>query len=260
MGQRLIITVIGEPNPEDKADLELKKTRRDVPGSGEDRSVLLNCYYHWGAYTNTAADLSLNVMREMRRLALAHGLGAESTITQQLAITLMSLLNTRATFPTDEEKQNTIDLLAHLKGIASDSIDDADLRISQMHQTDIALLDEVINLLAADFIGNRNDGLIGCSNSMINDNAGWSEGDSCIDASDLSDPSCDFGLIWEISPEDLDDEDLEDLRYAVRLPVDPTSDYLNVEAMEKFINVLGNFNFYKFLYLNGTTYYQTITG
>lgn len=169
MGQRLIITVIGEPNPEDKADLELKKTRRNVPGSGEDRSVLLNCYYHWGAYTNTAADLSLNVMREMRRLALAHGLGSESTITQQLAITLMSLLNTRATFPTDEEKRNTIDLLTHLKGIASDSIDDADLRISQMHQTDIALLDEVINLLAADFIGNRNDGLIGCSNSMIND-------------------------------------------------------------------------------------------
>lgn len=257
MGQRLIITVIGEPNPEDKADLELKKIRRDVPGSGEDRSVLLNCYYHWGAYTAAAAYLGLNVMREMRRLALAHGVGAESTITQQLAITLMSFLNTGAAFPTDEEKQNTIELLTHLKGIAADSIDDVDLGISKMHQTDVSLLDEVINLLAADFIGNRNDGLIGCSDSMIDNNAGWSEGDLCVDASDLSDPSCDFQVIWEISPEDLDG-DLENLRYAARLPVDPASDYLNVEAMEKFINALGNFDFYKFLYSNGTSYYQRL--
>lgn len=259
MGQRLIITITGKLNEHDKADLELNRIRESgLVEFGEDQMILANCYYHWGAFTYDATTLTLQVMQEIRRLASVYDIRGEVTATQQLTLALMTFINTGATFPDTDTPDNVIELLEQLKGFAALPIT-SDSKNSQMYQKDISLLDELIHRLETEKLsGDRNNGLIGVSNYGVRDNQEWSEGDVYIDSTDPLDPTCNFGVISEVNPEELDDDDLEDLRNAIRLPVDPWDDYFNEEALRKFSDSLDGARFYKFLYTNGTNWYERI--
>ena len=230
MGQRLVITMFAEPNPNSATDAALASLRDTnalkgaTPCAYSDSIVLANCYYHWSAYTTSAAYTTIGIMEKLEQ----PGQPARSNITtavQQLCRAVHALMDTGATFD-PEEKQATLTILHMLYDTAYPDEPDVAHDINNLMVT--------LNNDTRDV--DRVDGMIAVTNDAIVDNASWSEGDVSIS---VDDNTCNFGVIWHLEPNeyDPDDYDEEDLKNPTKLPINLNDD-LDLDDMRRFHDAL----------------------
>ena len=230
MGQRLVITMFAEPNPDSATDTALaslrdtKALKGATPCAYQDSIVLANCYYHWSAYTTSAAYTTIGIMEKLEQ----PGQPARSNITtavQQLCRAVHALMDTGATFD-PEEKQATLTILHMLYDTAYPDEPDVAHDINNLMVT--------LNNDTRDV--DRVDGMIAVTNDAIVDNASWSEGDVSIS---VDDNTCNFGVIWHLEPNeyDPDDYDEEDLKNPTKLPINLNDD-LDLDDMRRFHDAL----------------------
>ena len=230
MGQRLVITMFAEPNPNSATDAALaslrdtKALKGATPCAYSDSIVLANCYYHWSAYTTSAAYTTIGIMEKLEQ----PGQPARSNITtavQQLCRAVHALMDTGATFD-PEEKQATLTILHMLYDTAYPDEPDVAHDINNLMVT--------LNNDTRDV--DRVDGMIAVTNDAIVDNASWSEGDVSIS---VDDNTCNFGVIWHLEPNeyDPDDYDKEDLKNPTKLPINLNDD-LDLDDMRRFHDAL----------------------
>lgn len=230
MGQRLIITMFAEPNPDSATDTALaslrdtKALKGATPCAYQDSIVLANCYYHWSAYTTSAAYTTIGIMEKLEQPAQL----AQSNVTtavQQLCRAIHALMDTGATFD-PEEKQATLTILHMLYDIAYPDEPDVAHDINNLM---IALNNDTKGV-------DRVDGMIAVTNDAIVENANWSEGDVSIS---VDDNTCNFGVIWYLEPNeyDVDDYDEEDLKNPTKLPINLNDD-LDLDDMRRFHDAL----------------------
>lgn len=227
MGQRLIITMFAEPNPDSATDAALTSLRDTkalkcaTPCAYQDSIVLANCYYHWGAYTTSAAKTTIDIMEKLEQSKRSN----VTTAVQQLCRAIHALMDTGATFD-PEEKQKTLTILHMLYDIAYPDEPDAAHDINNLM---IALNNDTKDV-------DRVDGMIAVTNDAIVENANWSEGDVSIS---VDDNTCNFGVIWYLEPNeyDVDDYDEDDLKNPTKLPVDLNDD-LDLDDMRRFHDAL----------------------
>ena len=230
MGQRLVITMFAEPNPNSATDAALASLRDTnalkgaTPCAYSDSIVLANCYYHWSAYTTSAAYTTIGIMEKLEQ----PGQPARSNITtavQQLCRAVHALMDTGATFD-PEEKQATLTILHMLYDTAYPDEPDVAHDINNLMVT--------LNNDTRDV--DRVDGMIAVTNDAIVDNASWSEGDVSIS---VDDNTCNFGVIWHLEPNeyDPDDYDKEDLKNPTKLPINLNDD-LDLDDMRRFHDAL----------------------
>ena len=252
MGQRLIITMFAEPNPDSATDAALTSLRDTkalkcaTPCAYQDSIVLANCYYHWSAYTTSAAKTTIDIMEKLEQSKhhwSAYTTSAAkttidimekleqskrsnvTTAVQQLCRAIHALMDTGATFD-PEEKQKTLTILHMLYDIAYPDEPDAAHDINNLM---IALNNDTKDV-------DRVDGMIAVTNDAIVENANWSEGDVSIS---VDDNTCNFGVIWYLEPNeyDVDDYDEDDLKNPTKLPVDLNDD-LDLDDMRRFHDAL----------------------
>lgn len=230
MGQRLVITMFAEPNPNSTTDAALaslrdtKALKGATPCAYSDSIVLANCYYHWSAYTTSAAYTTIGIMEKLEQ----PGQPARSNITtavQQLCRAVHALMDTGATFD-PEEKQAALTILHMLYDTAYPDEPDVAHDINNLMVT--------LNNDTKDV--DRVDGMIAVTNDAIVDNASWSEGDVSIS---VDDNTCNFGVIWHLEPNeyDPDDYDKEDLKNPTKLPINLNDD-LDLDDMRRFHDAL----------------------
>ena len=230
MGQRLVITMFAEPNPNSATDVALaslrdtKALKGATPCAYSDSIVLANCYYHWSAYTTSAAYTTIGIMEKLEQ----PGQPARSNITtavQQLCRAVHALMDTGATFD-PEEKQAALTILHMLYDTAYPDEPDVAHDINNLMVT--------LNNDTKDV--DRVDGMIAVTNDAIVDNASWSEGDVSIS---VDDNTCNFGVIWHLEPNeyDPDDYDKEDLKNPTKLPINLNDD-LDLDDMRRFHDAL----------------------
>lgn len=230
MGQRLVITMFAEPNPNSATDAALaslrdtKALKGATPCAYSDSIVLANCYYHWSAYTTSAAYTTIGIMEKLEQ----PGQPARSNITtavQQLCRAVHALMDTGATFD-PEEKQAALTILHMLYDTAYPDEPDVAHDINNL----------IITLNNDTRDVDRVDGMIAVTNDAIVDNASWSEGDVSIS---VDDNTCNFGVIWHLEPNeyDPDDYDKEDLKNPTKLPINLNDD-LDLDDMRRFYDAL----------------------
>lgn len=230
MGQRLVITMFAEPNPNSATDAALaslrdtKALKGATPCAYSDSIVLANCYYHWSAYTTSAAYTTIGIMEKLEQ----PGQPARSNITtavQQLCRAVHALMDTGATFD-PEEKQAALTILHMLYDTAYPDEPDVAHDINNLMVT--------LNNDTKDV--NRVDGMIAVTNNTIAENANWSEGDVSIS---VDDNTCNFGVIWHLEPNeyDVDDYDEDDLKNPTKLPINLNDD-LDLDDMRRFYDAL----------------------
>lgn len=230
MGQRLVITMFAEPNPNSATDAALaslrdtKALKGATPCAYSDSIVLANCYYHWSAYTTSAAYTTIGIMKKLEQ----PGQPARSNITtavQQLCRAVHTLMDTGATFD-PEEKQAALTILHMLYDTAYPDEPDVAHDINNL----------IITLNNDTRDVDRVDGMIAVTNDAIVDNASWSEGDVSIS---VDDNTCNFGVIWHLEPNeyDPDDYDKEDLKNPTKLPINLNDD-LDLDDMRRFYDAL----------------------
>lgn len=230
MGQRLVITMFAEPNPDSATDTALaslrdtKALKGATPCAYQDSIVLANCYYHWRAYTTSAAHTTIGIMKKLKQPAQPAQPNA-TTAVQQLCRAIHALMDTGATFD-PEEKQATLTILHMLYDTAYPDEPDVAHDINNLMVT--------LNNDTKDV--NRVDGMIAVTNNAIAENANWSEGDVSID---VDDNTCNFGVIWHLEPNeyDPDDYDEEDLKNPTKLPINLDDD-LDLDDMRRFHDAL----------------------
>lgn len=227
MGQRLVITMFAKPNPNSATDAALallrntKALKGATPCAYQDSIVLANCYYHWSAYTTSAAKTTIDIMEKLKQSERSN----VTTAVQQLCRAIHALMDTGATFD-PEEKQATLTILHMLYDIAYPDEPDVAHDINNLMIT--------LNNDTKDV--DRVDGMIAVTNNAIVENADWSEGDVSID---VDDNTCNFGVIWHLEPNeyDPDDYDEEDLKNPTKLPID-LDDNLDLDDMRRFYDAL----------------------
>lgn len=227
MGQRLVITMFAEPNPNSATDAALaslrdtKALKGATPCAYSDSIVLANCYYHWSAYTTSAAYTTIGIMEKLKQSEQSN----ITTATQQLCRVVHALIDTGATFD-PEEKQAALTILHMLYDTAYPDEPDVAHDINNLMVT--------LNNDTKDV--NRVDGMIAVTNNAIAENANWSEGDVSIN---VDDNTCNFGVIWHLEPNeyDPDDYDEEDLKNPTKLPIDLDDD-LDLDDMRRFHDAL----------------------
>lgn len=233
MGQRLVITMFAKPNPNSATDAALASLRDTgdintlkgvTPYAYSDSIVLANCYYHWSAYTTSAAYTTIGIMEKLEQ----PGQPARSNITtavQQLCRAVHALMDTGATFD-HEEKQATLTILHMLYDTAYPDEPDVAHDINNLMVT--------LNNDTRDV--DRVDGMIAVTNDAIVDNASWSEGDVSIS---VDDNTCNFGVIWHLEPNEYDPDDYDegDLKNPTKLPIDLDDD-LDLDDMRRFHDAL----------------------
>lgn len=230
MGQRLVITMFAEPNPNSATDAALaslrdtKALKGATPYAYSDSIVLANCYYHWSAYTTSAAYTTIGIMEKLEQ----PGQPARSNITtavQQLCRAVHALMDTGATFD-PEEKQAALTILHMLYDTAYPDEPDVAHDINNL----------IITLNNDTRDVDRVDGMIAVTNNAIAENANWSEGDVSIN---VDDNTCNFGVIWHLEPNeyDPDDYDEEDLKNPTKLPINLNDD-LDLDDMRRFHDAL----------------------
>lgn len=230
MGQRLVITMFAEPNPNSATDAALaslrdtKALKGATPCAYSDSIVLANCYYHWSAYTTSAAYTTIGIMEKLEQ----PGQPARSNITtavQQLCRAVHALMDTGATFD-PEEKQAALTILHMLYDTAYPDEPDVAHDINNL----------IITLNNDTRDVDRVDGMIAVTNDAIVENADWSEGDVSIS---VDDNTCNFGVIWHLEPNeyDPDDYDKEDLKNPTKLPINLNDD-LDLDDMRRFYDAL----------------------
>lgn len=233
MGQRLVITMFAKPNPNSATDAALDSLRDTgdintlkgvTPYAYSDSIVLANCYYHWSAYTTSAAYTTIGIMEKLEQ----PGQPARSNITtavQQLCRAVHALMDTGATFD-HEEKQATLTILHMLYDTAYPDEPDVAHDINNLMVT--------LNNDTRDV--DRVDGMIAVTNDAIVDNASWSEGDVSIS---VDDNTCNFGVIWHLEPNEYDPDDYDegDLKNPTKLPIDLDDD-LDLDDMRRFHDAL----------------------
>lgn len=233
MGQRLVITMFAKPNPNSATDAALASLRDTgdintlkgvTPYAYSDSIVLANCYYHWSAYTTSAAYTTIGIMEKLEQ----PGQPARSNITtavQQLCRAVHALMDTGATFD-HEEKQATLTILHMLYDTAYPDEPDVAHDINNLMVT--------LNNDTRDV--DRVDGMIAVTNDAIVDNASWSEGDVSIS---VDDNTCNFGVIWHLEPNEYDPDDYDegDLKNPTKLPIDLDDD-LDLDNMRRFHDAL----------------------
>lgn len=230
MGQRLVITMFAEPNPDSATDTALaslrdtKALKGATPCAYQDSIVLANCYYHWRAYTTSAAHTTIGIMKKLKQPAQPAQPNA-TTAVQQLCRAIHALMDTGATFD-PEEKQAALTILHMLYDTAYPDEPDVAHDINNLMVT--------LNNDTKDV--NRVDGMIAVTNNAIAENANWSEGDVSID---VDDNTCNFGVIWHLEPNeyDPDDYDEEDLKNPTKLPINLDDD-LDLDDMRRFHDAL----------------------
>lgn len=230
MGQRLVITMFAEPNPDSATDAALASLRDTkalkgvTPCAYQDSIVLTNCYYHWRAYTTSAAHTTIGIMKKLKQPAQPAQPNA-TTAVQQLCRAIHALMDTGATFD-PEEKQAALTILHMLYDTAYPDEPDVAHDINNLMVT--------LNNDTKDV--NRVDGMIAVTNNAIVENANWSEGDVSID---VDDNTCNFGVIWHLEPNeyDPDDYDEEDLKNPTKLPINLDDD-LDLDDMRRFHDAL----------------------
>lgn len=230
MGQRLVITMFAEPNPDSATDTALaslrdtKALKGATPCAYQDSIVLANCYYHWRAYTTSAAHTTIGIMKKLKQPAQPAQPNA-TTAVQQLCRAIHALMDTGATFD-PEEKQAALTILHMFYDTAYPDEPDVAHDINNLMVT--------LNNDTKDV--NRVDGMIAVTNDAIVENANWSEGDVSID---VDDNTCNFGVIWHLEPNeyDPDDYDEEDLKNPTKLPIDLDDD-LDLDDMRRFHDAL----------------------
>lgn len=230
MGQRLVITMFAEPNPDSATDTVLaslrdtKALKGATPCAYQDSIVLANCYYHWRAYTTSAAHTTIGIMKKLKQPAQPAQPNA-TTAVQQLCRAIHALMDTGATFD-PEEKQAALTILHMFYDTAYPDEPDVAHDINNLMVT--------LNNDTKDV--NRVDGMIAVTNDAIVENANWSEGDVSID---VDDNTCNFGVIWHLEPNeyDPDDYDEEDLKNPTKLPINLDDD-LDLDDMRRFHDAL----------------------
>lgn len=230
MGQRLVITMFAEPNPDSATDTALaslrdtKALKGATPCAYQDSIVLANCYYHWRAYTTSAAHTTIGIMKKLKQPAQPAQPNA-TTAVQQLCRAIHALMDTGATFD-PEEKQAALTILHMFYDTAYPDEPDVAHDINNLMVT--------LNNDTKDV--NRVDGMIAVTNDAIVENANWSEGDVSID---VDDNTCNFGVIWHLEPNeyDPDDYDEEDLKNPTKLPINLDDD-LDLDDMRRFHDAL----------------------
>ena len=227
MGQRLVITMFADPNPDSATDTALaslrdtKALKGATPCAYQDSIVLANCYYHWSAYTTSAAYTTIGIMEKLKQSEQSN----VTTAMQQLCRAIHALMDTGATFD-PEEKQATLTILHMLYDTAYPDEPDVAHDINNLMVT--------LNNDTRDV--DRVDGMIAVTNDAIVDNASWSEGDVSIS---VDDNTCNFGVIWHLEPNeyDPDDYDKEDLKNPTKLPINLNDD-LDLDDMRRFHDAL----------------------
>ena len=227
MGQRLVITMFAEPDPDSATDTALaslrdtKALKGATPCAYQDSIVLANCYYHWSAYTTSAAYTTIGIMEKLKQSEQSN----VTTAMQQLCRAIHALMDTGATFD-PEEKQATLTILHMLYDTAYPDEPDVAHDINNLMVT--------LNNDTRDV--DRVDGMIAVTNDAIVDNASWSEGDVSIS---VDDNTCNFGVIWHLEPNeyDPDDYDKEDLKNPTKLPINLNDD-LDLDDMRRFHDAL----------------------